>query len=528
MGGIEMGAKRSRSHPFVLSLSKDSSQPRDVLRPSSRSGPQHERIGFGGVKLALALATAIALPLAVAPAHAQAYASSDAGLHGGQLDVPLNKSQVLTVDRAFSKAVVGNPEIADILPVTNRSVYVLGKKMGTTSLTIYDANNRVISVVDVAVGPDVVSLRRQFSELMPNEKIGARISNEAVVLTGILSSGPAVDQAMQLAQTFAGDKVVNMMSVGASQQVMLEVRFSEVNRQAAKQIGVSAFLGSDNGSFGSAIGNGAGLTPDPVTGTGVLRLDAILNSFGIFRKAFDIGSLNINAVLDALERKGLVKTLAEPTLVALSGETASFLAGGEFPIPVSQGHSGGAGGGGGNITVEFKPFGISLAFTPTILADGVINLAVEPEVSSIDPTASITVNGLSIPGLQTRRANTVLELRDGESFAIAGLIRKDFTTTVRQVPLLGSIPIIGSLFRSTGFQKGETELVMVVTPRIVRPIKPGAAIALPTDRVGNPNEGDLFLLGRTDTAVGTNPVNPNAPPPEGVKIGTEGATNYEY
>ena len=485
---------------------------------------------FRGGLIAALLATAITLPIAVAPAHAQAYASSDAGLHGGQLDVPLNKSQVLTVDRAFSKAVVGNPEIADILPVTNRSVYVLGKKMGTTSLTIYDANNRVISVVDVAVGPDVVSLRRQFSELMPNEKIGARISNEAVVLTGILSSGPAVDQAMQLAQTFAGDKVVNMMSVGASQQVMLEVRFSEVNRQAAKQIGVSAFLGSDNGSFGSVLGNGASLTPDPETGTGVLKLDAILNSFGIFRKAFDIGSLNINAVLDALERKGLVKTLAEPTLVALSGETASFLAGGEFPIPVSQGNSGGGGngGGGGNITVEFKPFGISLAFTPTILADGVINLAVEPEVSSIDPSASITVNGLTIPGLQTRRANTVLELRDGESFAIAGLIRKDFTTTVRQVPLLGSIPIIGSLFRSTGFQKGETELVMVVTPRIVRPIKPGAAIALPTDRVGNPNEGDLFLLGRTDTAVGTNPVNPNAPPPEGVKTGAEGATAYEY
>lgn len=478
---------------------------------------------------AMALIGAAMVAVMSAPAgHAQAYASSDAGLHGGQLDVPLNKSQVLTVDRAFTKAVVGNPEIADILPVTNRSVYVLGKKMGTTSLTIYDANNRVISVVDIAVGPDVVSLRRQLSELMPGEQIGARISNDAVVLTGILSSGPAVDQAMQLAQTYAADKVVNMMSVGASQQVMLEVRFSEVNRQAAKQIGVSAFLGSDNGSFGSVLGSGAQLVPDPDTGAGVLKLDAILNSFGIFRKAFDVGSLNINAVLDALERKGLVKTLAEPTLVALSGETASFLAGGEFPIPVVQGGGSGGNGGGGNITVEFKPFGISLAFTPTILADGVINLAVEPEVSSIDPTASITINGLNIPGLQTRRANTVLELRDGESFAIAGLIRKDFTTTVRQVPLLGSIPIIGSLFRSTGFQRGETELVMVVTPRIVRPIKAGVPVALPTDRVGNPNELDLFLNGRTDKAVGINPLDPNAPPPEGVKTGTEGNTDYDY
>ena len=474
---------------------------------------------------AMALIGAAMVAVMSAPAgHAQVYASSDAGLHGGQLDVPLNKSQVLTVDRAFTKAVVGNPEIADILPVTNRSVYVLGKKMGTTSLTIYDANNRVISVVDIAVGPDVVSLRRQLSELMPGEQIGARISNDSVVLTGILSSGPAVDQAMQLAQTYAADKVVNMMSVGASQQVMLEVRFSEINRQAAKQLGVSAFLGSDGGTFGSAVGSGAGLVPS-ATGAGVLRLDSIVDSFGVFRKALSIGSLNIEAVLDALERKGFVKTLAEPTLVALSGETASFLAGGEFPIPVSQ--SSGT-GGGSSISVEFKSFGISLAFTPTVLADGIINLAVQPEVSSIDPSASVQINGLTIPGLQTRRADTVLELRDGESFVMAGLIRKDFATTVRQVPLLGSIPIIGSLFRSTGFQKGETELVMVVTPRIVRPIKAGVPVALPSDRVGNPNELDLFLNGRTDRGVSVNPLAPNAPPPEGIKTGTEGNTDYDY
>ena len=291
---------------------------------------------------------------------------------------------------------------------------------------------------------------------------------------------------------------------------------------------MSGFGFSDGGSFGAAIGNGAGLVPDPSTGNGVLRLDSITGAFGVFRKAFDVAGLNIDAVLDALERKGLVKTLANPTLVALSGETASFLAGGEFPVPVAQGNSGGGGGGGGNsgsITVEFKPFGVSLAFTPTVLADGVINLAVEPEVSSIDPSASITVNGLVIPGLQTRRANTVLELRDGESFALAGLIRKDFQTTVRQVPLLGSIPIIGSLFRSSGFQKGETELVIVVTPRLVQPIKAGAPVALPTDRVQNPNELDLFLMGRTDKAVGINPLDPNAPPPEAPK--TEGA-DYDY
>jgi pilus assembly protein CpaC len=472
---------------------------------------------------------ALALCTALAPAAlAQGYAtSSDAGLLAGQLDVPLNKSQVVTVDRPFARAMVGNEEVADIVPVTNRSLYVLGKKMGTTSLTIYDRNNIVISVVDVAVGPDIVSLRRQMAELIPGEPIGARISNDAVVLTGVVSNGPAVDRAVQLAQSYAGDKVINMMSVGASQQVMLEVRFSEISRQAGKQIGVSAFTGSDGGTFGSATGNGAGLVPDADNPGGILRLDSITGSFGVFRKAFSALGLNINATLDALERKGLVKTLAEPTLVALSGETASFLAGGEFPVPVQQSNSGGGGGGNnGGITVEFKPFGVSLAFTPTVLADGVINLQVEPEVSSIDPSASITVNGLTIPGLQTRRANTVLELRDGESFALAGLIRKDFATTVRQVPLLGSIPIIGSLFRSSGFTKGETELVIVVTPRIVQPVKAGQ-IQLPTDRVQNPSEGELFLMGRTDKAVGTNPLDPNAPPPEG-KISTTDKKGGDY
>jgi pilus assembly protein CpaC len=474
----------------------------------------------------LLLAAAFALSGVSAPALAQGiYTADSRGLHAGQLDVPLNKSQVVTVDRPISRAMIGNDEIADVLPMTNQSLYVLGKKMGTTSLTVYDTNNRVISVIDVAVGPDVVTLRRQLSELLPGENIGARMSNDAVVLTGIASSGPAIDRAMQLAKTYAGDKVVNMMSVGASQQVMLEVRFSEVTRQGGKQIGVSAFVGSDGGTFGGATGNGAALTPD-ANGQGILTLESITNSFGIFRKFGRVAGLNVEGVLDALERKGLVKTLAEPTLIALSGETASFLAGGEFPIPVAQ--SGTGSGGGSSITIEFKPFGVGLAFTPTVLADGVINLVVEPEVSSIDPSASITVNGLVVPGLQTRRASTTLELRDGESFALAGLIRRDFQTTVRQVPLLGSIPIIGSLFRSSGFQKGETELVIVVTPRLVKPVR-ADQIQLPTDRVRDPSETELFLNGRTDKAVGTNPLDPNAPPPEGqTSTQDKKGADYDY
>jgi pilus assembly protein CpaC len=245
-----------------------------------------------------------------------------------------------------------------------------------------------------------------------------------------------------------------------------------------------------------------------------LSLGSIVGSFAIISRTFRAFGADFNVTLDALERKGVLTTLAEPTLVALSGETASFLAGGEFPIPVSQ--SGGTSGANNAITVEFKPFGVSLAFTPTVLADGVINMIVQPEVSSIDPSASVTINNLVIPGLQTRRAKTVLEIRDGESFAMAGLIRKDFQDTIRQVPLLGSLPIIGALFRSTGFQHEETELVIIVTPRLVQPVRAGSLKA-PTDRVGPPNEADLLLNGRTDTGVAPSArpfvQPPPAPPP---------------
>jgi pilus assembly protein CpaC len=375
-------------------------------------------------------------------------------------------------------------------------------------------------VMDVVVGPDVTTLKRQLSEMIPGDQIGAHISNDSIVLDGIVSSGPAADRAVQLAETYAPGKVVNMMSVGAAQQVMLEVRFSEVKRSALAQIGLG--LGVQNGgSLRGVSGGGASLTGGvPATATtpagpDVLALGAITGGFGIISRAFRAFGANFNATLDAMERKGAITTLAEPTLVALSGETASFLAGGEFPVPVLQnGGGGGTGGNGGAFTVEYKPFGVSLAFTPTVLADGVINMVVAPEVSSIDPTASIVINNLTIPGLQTRRAKTTLELRDGESFALAGLIRKDFQDTVRQIPLLGSLPIIGALFRSTGFQHEETELVIIVTPHLVRPVRAGA-LKLPTDRVTPPNEADLLLLGRTDSGVpaGGAFFDRSAPPP---------------
>ena len=460
--------------------------------------------------IALIAAASLAGAMAAAPASAQVSAISVAdGVHAGEIAVPVNKSQVIRSDRPYSRAMIGNPEIADVLPLSNSSLYVLGKKAGTTSLTLYDRGNRLIAVVDVVVGPDVISLKRQLSELVDGNQVGARISNDSIVLEGIVPSGPAADRAVQLAETYAPGKVVNLLSVGSSQQVMLEVRFSEVKRSVLKDIGFGFFVSNDSGSLLGAVGGGASLTPN-ADGLGTVRLGSVVDSFGIITKQFGAFGLNFDAALNALERRGAITTLAEPTLVALSGETANFLAGGEFPVPVVQ--NGSDSGTSSAISIEWKPFGVSLAFTPTVLADGVINMIVEPEVSSIDPTASIVVNNLRIPGLQTRRAKTVVELRDGESFAMAGLLRTDFQDTVRQFPILGSIPIIGMLFKSTNFQRDETELVITVTPRLVRPV-PANRLAVPTDRAGPPNEADLFLFGRTDTGVPAAPGATGVPPP---------------
>lgn len=502
-----------------------------------------------GVTRSLTAIAAIATVMAAAvPALAQA---GDAALHAGALEVPVNKSQVVTADRTIARAMVGNPEIADVLPISERSVYVLGKTLGTTSLTLYDRTNRVIAVMDVEVGPDVEGLRTQLGQVVPGQPIEARISAGSILLSGMVTDPGAADRAAQLAKAYAGDKVINLISVGGSQQVMLEVRFSEINRQVGEDLGVNTTARSRDGSFNGGIGEGVvyqpgtvvsgsssssqanssfngslagnrsvvidnlagavvsdqttitgnaglsgGLSGSAVSNTlvqsGAVALGAIRGAFGVFGKTFSIGGTDFESVLNVLERKGLAKTLAEPTLIALSGEKASFLAGGEFPVPVIQ--SGSNGGGSNAITVEFKPFGVSLGFTPTVLNDKVISMIIEPEVSSIDPSASITINGLVVPGLQTRRASTTVELRDGESFAIAGLLRKDFQNTVRQLPLLGSLPIIGSLFRSSNFQKGETELLIVVTPRLVKPIRPDQ-VRLPDDRIGDPMPHDILLNG---------------------------------
>jgi len=472
-----------------------------------------------------ALAALVAL-FGASPATAQY--DTDYGLHAGELIVPINKSQVVTTSERIDRAMVGNADIADVLPISERSIYVLGKAMGTTSLTLYDRNDRVIAVMDISVGPDVDGMRRQLAALMPDQPIEVGLSNGSLVLSGTVDDPGAADRAVRLASAFAGDRVINLVGMGASQQVMLEVRFAEVSRQVGENLGVSGFGLSDSGDFFGATGNGASIVPGQNGGSTPV-LGSITDAFGVFGALFELGDVSVEAYLDTLERNGLSRTLAEPTLVALSGESASFLAGGEFPVPVSQGGS----DENNAITVLFKPFGVSLAFTPTVLGNDVINLIVEPEVSSIDPSASVTVNGLTVPGLQTRRARTTLEVRDGESFAIAGLLRDETQATVNQLPILGSLPIIGSLFRSTRYQRGETELLIVVTPRLVQPIRPDQ-VRLPTDRVPAPNVVDVLLNGDVYQPQDLSPAAPEpapapapAPAPTSQTDQTEGS-DYEY
>jgi pilus assembly protein CpaC len=398
--------------------------------------------------------------------------------------VGVGKSKLVELPSGYTDVMIGDPKIADILPINQRSVYVVGKAMGGTSLTIYGAGKRVIYSSDVLVSADLESLKTRLHDVLPAEtNVSVTTANQSILLSGTVSSPTALHQIVTLADTYNPGKVVNMMSVQGTQQVMLSVRFVEMERTTAKDLRLNL----------QAKVPGAGNPAVSVT-TGDTLLNSLRNpadTFGLASLAWSVGGGDLTFLFDALETKGLIKTLAEPNLVAMSGDTANFLAGGEFPIPVSQSSS--TGSSIPTITIEFKQFGISLAFTPTILQDGMINMVVNPEVSSIDPTSSVQLGSIVVPGIKVRRAHTTVELRDGESFTVAGLLSDEYQNNIRQYPFLGDIPIIGSLFRSTGYQQDQTELVIVVTPHLVTPKR--GPTATPIDAFVPPSDFELFLFG---------------------------------
>ncbi len=390
------------------------------------------------------------------------------------------KSQVLQLPGPYSDLMIADPKIADVIPLTATSIYVVGKGVGSTSLTVYGGQRRLMAAVNVDVSADFEGLKERLHELLPGERdITIRPANDSVVLSGTVSSPAALGQIVTLTKAYAGDKVVNMLTVEGSQQVMLSVRFVEMERTAEKDFNFSLMTSGGNNSFQIATGQPL----QTVSGS---------PTFGSLGATAKFGNTTLSVTLDALENKGLIKTLAEPNLTTMSGETASFLAGGEFPIPIAS--SIGGVGIAPTVTVEFKQFGIGLAFTPTILEDGLINLIVNPEVSQIDPTISINTGLVNIPGLKVRRAHATVELRDGESFAIAGLLSDNYQANINQFPFLGDVPVLGALFRSNGFKKDQTELVVVVTPHLVTPRKD--YVAVPTDHFVPPSDLELFMLGQ--------------------------------
>jgi len=397
------------------------------------------------------------------------------------LAVPMNRAVVVESENPFAELSIANPGIADISTLSDRSIYVLGKAPGRTTLTLLSADGRLMTNVEVQVTPDIAEFKERLRQVLPGETIEVRTANDGIVLSGTVSSIGALDRALELAQRYAPDRVSNLMNVGGTQQVMLQVRFAEMQRSVSKNLSASIGIGNSAGSFDVGLGNGSGGSGAATAAQGGAGL-----GFNLTRGNFEIGVL-----LEALESKGMVRTLAEPNLTALSGQEASFLAGGEYPIPVVDGES---------ISIEYKPFGVELAFVPRVIDGDIINLELSAAVSGIDTTVTVQNGGFSVNAFKRRETKTTVEMRDGESFAIAGLLQDDFTDLNGQVPWLGDIPVLGALFRSADYERRQTELVIIVTPHLVTPTR-GQALALPTDRVRIPSETDLFLRGKTSGAA---------------------------
>ncbi|WP_336096364.1 type II and III secretion system protein family protein [Roseovarius sp. CH_XMU1461] len=409
------------------------------------------------------------------------------------ISVSMNRAIVVESDVPFAELSVANASIADFSTLSDRTIYLLGKAPGRTTLTLLDEAGRLITNVEVHVSADISEFKERLRQILPNEKIEVRTANDGIVLSGVVSSTPRMQRALDLAQRYAPERVSNLMSVSGKQQVMLKVRFAEMQRSVSKSLGTSLFIDGLNGSgIGGAVStNGIGSSAQTPIGVQPGTGTAGTNNGAAFI-GLNAGSAQVGILIQALESKGLVRTLAEPNLTALSGQEANFLAGGEYPVPVAQEE--------GAIAVEFKPFGVQLNFVPYVLDDEVINLEIAAAVSSIDPSNGYSDGTITIAGFRTRSTSTTVSLRDGDSFAIAGLLQDDFEDTNGQVPWLGDLPVLGALFRSANYQRSQTELVIIVTAHLVTPTR-GEALALPTDRVLPPSEADLFLNGRVARQV---------------------------
>jgi pilus assembly protein CpaC len=427
------------------------------------------------------------------------------GQASDNITVLIGRAIVIESTQPFIEVSVANPAVADVSPLSDRSIYIFGKARGATSLTLLGENGKLITNVTIKVVPDIAELKMRLGDMLPDEPIQVRLTGSGIVLSGVVSGKAKVHKAMSLARAYVGKSAINMLSVGGTQQVMLKVRIAEMRRSAAKELGIDSFINGTSKNVGGVFHSGSGTNSAIAPGRAVSGIGggeegdafqagaALLSGFGSLGVIATIGDIGLGLTLNALEAKGFSRTLAEPNLIALSGSEASFLAGQDVPIPTVDSD--------GQSDVEFKEVGVSLNFTPTVLDDDLINLVLSTEVSSIVQGAGVPISasGSLVPIFNVRRASTAIELHDGQSFAIAGLLEDSFTDSVDQFPWLGDIPVLGALFRSMDYSRGETELVIIVTAHLVVPVNEDE-LSLPIDHVRIPNEFELFLLGHTNGA----------------------------
>ena len=441
-------------------------------------------------------------------------AKSDAGLSALRLQKPttelslsVGRGQLINLPAPIADVFVSNENVADVQVRSATQIYVFAKGPGESSVFATSKSGGVVYSANVRAGKNVNSIDQVLKLAMPESSITATTMNDLILLTGTVAGPEDSAEATDLVQSMVGDtvKVISRLRTATPLQVNLQVKIAEVSRSLIKDIGVNLQTVDQTGgfNFGVVQGRPGGIATNPLTGaingfTG--RTGA--TTFGLAGKFL---GLSLGSALDLAETEGLVTTLAQPNLTALSGETASFLAGGEFPIPISQDL--------GTITIQYKQYGVSLAFTPTVLADGRISMRVRPEVSELASEGTIRLNGFEVPGITTRRAETTVELGSGQSFMIGGLMRNSQTNSIDRAPGLGNVPVLGALFRSTRYRKSETELVIIVTPYLVKPVSAGQ-IALPTDGFKAASDLERVLLGKTQSGSsgGDRPKPTMAPP----------------
>jgi pilus assembly protein CpaC len=453
---------------------------------------------------ALGAIAAVVGSIPLLPTHAADRAFE--GMPSRALVVTLYKSRTIHLDYPFATAVIGSPDIADVLPMTDRGLYIQGKKVGTTNVSLFDQDQNLVNVIDLEVAIDAGDLQNKIFKTTGSRGIRVSSSNGQVVLSGEAKDAVAAERAVAIARTISPNGVVNAMNVRPSQQVLLKVRFLEASRDAGRELGVNWFGANASGTRGVTTGQG-GFIPNnnataPNTTPGGIPLFQTFGTLvGTAQQPFGVVLANlvnkgtqIDILISALENQGLIRRLAEPTLAALSGDTAQFLAGGEFPVPIAATSANGI----VTPTIEFKPFGVRLSFTPIVLSSGVINLRITPEVSELDFANAVTISGTTVPSLVKRDATTTIELRDGQSFAIAGLLQANDLRLRAQVPWLGSVPVLGALFSSMQYLKHETDLVIIVTPHLVQPAVPGQRLATPLDQRLPSNDADFFLFGQSE------------------------------